>query len=151
MATVGKSNAKTFQWLGFDGVELPGSRGAVSNTPDPRARIKNRTKLSTEQLEALVGAFEREPLPSPEQRDALASKLGLAPRAVQIWFPRRALVRCERGIVRRGRVARLGLHLMRGGAGKRLAQRRHRVQLHNKQKNYKNCVCRGPKPTRRAR
>ena len=23
MATVGKSNAKTFQWLGFDGVELP--------------------------------------------------------------------------------------------------------------------------------
>ena len=67
---------RQFQWLGFDGAELPGSNGSGMACPaDPRARITNRTKLSDKQLDALVSAFDREPMPSPEQRDALAHKL----------------------------------------------------------------------------
>ena len=81
---------RQFQWLGFDGAELPGSNGSGMPCPaDPRARITNRTKLSDKQLDALVSAFDREPMPSPEQRDALAHKLDLPPRSVQIWFQNR--------------------------------------------------------------
>lgn len=50
---------------------------------------KKRTRTSTEQLKILQKAFATDPMPSSAARLALSKRLGMNPRAVQVWFQNR--------------------------------------------------------------
>lgn len=50
---------------------------------------KKRTRTSPEQLRILQKAFATDPMPSSQARLALSKKLGMNPRAVQVWFQNR--------------------------------------------------------------
>ena len=50
---------------------------------------KKRTRTSTEQLRILQRAFATDPMPSSSARLALSKRLGMNPRAVQVWFQNR--------------------------------------------------------------
>lgn len=51
--------------------------------------LPKRCKISHNQLAVLFDEFEHEPLPSFDQRQLLAQRLGMTPRSVQIWFQNR--------------------------------------------------------------
>ncbi|KAF9425661.1 hypothetical protein BGZ94_007343 [Podila epigama] len=48
-----------------------------------------RKRITTEQLEHLVGLFEKTDTPSFEIREGLAKKLGMTNREIQVWFQNR--------------------------------------------------------------
>ncbi|KAG0093231.1 hypothetical protein BGZ93_007951 [Podila epicladia] len=48
-----------------------------------------RKRITTEQLEHLVGLFEKTDTPSFEIRESLAKKLGMSNREIQVWFQNR--------------------------------------------------------------
>ncbi|KNC99877.1 uncharacterized protein SPPG_05249 [Spizellomyces punctatus DAOM BR117] len=50
---------------------------------------KKRVRTSTTQLNVLQQAFAQDPMPSAAVRTALAEKLGMTSRAVQVWFQNR--------------------------------------------------------------
>ena len=50
---------------------------------------KKRRRTSPEQLRILVNTFLRYPMPSLQMRVELSKKLGMTPRAVQVWFQNR--------------------------------------------------------------
>lgn len=50
---------------------------------------KKRTRTTSDQLRILQKAFNIDPMPSATARVALAKKLGMIPRAVQVWFQNR--------------------------------------------------------------
>ncbi len=50
---------------------------------------KKRTRTSSEQLRILQKAFATDPMPSSSSRLALSKRLGMNPRAVQVWFQNR--------------------------------------------------------------
>lgn len=50
---------------------------------------KKRTRTTSDQLRILQKAFNVDPMPSATARIALAKKLGMSPRAVQVWFQNR--------------------------------------------------------------
>lgn len=50
---------------------------------------KKRRKVAGPQLEALLAHFEADLFPTPARREALAERLGLCPREVQVWFQNR--------------------------------------------------------------
>ncbi|KAJ2780151.1 hypothetical protein GGI15_003640 [Coemansia interrupta] len=51
--------------------------------------VKHRRRTTKEQLELLEGTFKNTPKPSSDIRKALAQKLGMTAREVQIWFQNR--------------------------------------------------------------
>jgi len=61
----------------------------MSEAADGGGARAKRCKISREQLMVLVDSFEHEPLPNFDQRQALAQRLEMAPRSVQIWFQNR--------------------------------------------------------------
>jgi hypothetical protein len=50
---------------------------------------KKRTRTSSEQLRILQRAFSTDPMPSSSARLTLSKRLGMNPRAVQVWFQNR--------------------------------------------------------------
>ena len=54
-----------------------------------RAGKPRRCEKSRDQKEILIRAFEIDPLPDFDRRQALATQLGITPRAVQVWFQNR--------------------------------------------------------------
>jgi len=48
-----------------------------------------RCKITRPQLNILMQHFEDDPLPSFEKRQSIATRLGMTPRSVQIWFQNR--------------------------------------------------------------
>ncbi|KAF8986759.1 hypothetical protein BGZ52_007717 [Haplosporangium bisporale] len=57
-------------------------------TADQPKKAK-RKRITTEQLEHLVGLFEKTDTPSFEIRESLAKKLGMSNREIQVWFQNR--------------------------------------------------------------
>ncbi|KAJ2361626.1 hypothetical protein IW150_007196, partial [Coemansia sp. RSA 2607] len=51
--------------------------------------VKHRRRTTKEQLELLEGTFKNTPKPSSDIRKALAQKLSMTAREVQIWFQNR--------------------------------------------------------------
>lgn len=48
--------------------------------------FKRRNRLTKIQLDTLTETLEQTYFPSTEQRNSLAIKVGMTPRAVQVWF-----------------------------------------------------------------
>jgi hypothetical protein len=51
--------------------------------------IKKRRRLLPEETDLLVKVFDRCPRPNNDVRDQLSERLGMSPRAIQIWFQNR--------------------------------------------------------------
>jgi len=64
-------------------------RSSEDGPASPKAPKFKRCKISRPQLIVLMQHFEDDPLPSFEKRQALATRLGMTPRSVQIWFQNR--------------------------------------------------------------
>ncbi|KAK3823096.1 MAG: hypothetical protein J3Q66DRAFT_330832 [Benniella sp.] len=63
---------------------------ATSSAQQPAAQPKaKRKRITPEQLEDLVGLFEKTDTPSFEVREGLAKKLGMTNREIQVWFQNR--------------------------------------------------------------
>jgi len=56
-----------------------------------------RTKFTSEALELLKEVYERDPTPSGDTRNALATVMGVTPRKVQVWFQNRRQRQKARG------------------------------------------------------
>jgi hypothetical protein len=50
---------------------------------------KSRARTSPEQLKHLMALYEITTLPTLQQRQQLGSRVGMTPRAVQVWFQNR--------------------------------------------------------------
>lgn len=55
----------------------------------PEGSIKKRRRLLPEETDLLVKVFDRCPRPNNDVRDQLSERLGMSPRAIQIWFQNR--------------------------------------------------------------
>ncbi|KAJ3106228.1 hypothetical protein HDU97_006861 [Phlyctochytrium planicorne] len=65
---------------------------------DENSPKKKRIKTSQEQLKILQESFDRDPKPSSAARTELGERLGMSPRAIQVWFQnRRAKVKLATG------------------------------------------------------
>ncbi|KAF9426353.1 hypothetical protein BGZ76_002796 [Entomortierella beljakovae] len=64
------------------------STGDINNPMDQPKKAK-RKRITPEQLEDLVGLFEKTDTPSFEIRESLAKKLGMTNREIQVWFQNR--------------------------------------------------------------
>ncbi|KAJ3118296.1 hypothetical protein HDU96_002734 [Phlyctochytrium bullatum] len=74
-------------------------REKLTNSNDGSAR-KRRQKTSGDQLFILQEAFDNDPRPTATARKELAQRVGMTPRAVQIWFQnRRAKFKAAGGIL----------------------------------------------------
>ncbi|KAI5173130.1 hypothetical protein NEFER03_2099 [Nematocida sp. LUAm3] len=72
-------------------------QGEFKNTYYNPFHVKPRKRTSKEQLELLEQTFQTNIKPDASLRKALADKLGMTPRSVQVWFQnKRAKVKNER-------------------------------------------------------
>jgi hypothetical protein len=51
--------------------------------------VKRRKRTTSDQLQSLEHTFEKDPNPGSDVRRELASRIGMTPRAVQVWFQNR--------------------------------------------------------------
>ncbi|WOO82201.1 Retinal homeobox protein Rx1 [Vanrija pseudolonga] len=65
----------------------PPDGSGPSSMPTPRAKntSSSRRRVTAAQLEQLVAAFTNNEYPTTHERDALASRLAMPSRSVQIW------------------------------------------------------------------
>ncbi|OAG29336.1 hypothetical protein NEDG_01409 [Nematocida displodere] len=75
------------------------AQGELKNTYYNPFHVKPRKRTSKEQLEVLEKTFETNIKPDAALRKALAGKLGMTPRSVQVWFQnKRAKVKNEKSV-----------------------------------------------------
>lgn len=78
----------------------PAGRGS-SRRDELRARraqrpTKRRRRLTSAETEALIAEYAHDPKPTTDKRNAIADRLNMTPRVVQVWFQnRRAKVKRE--------------------------------------------------------
>jgi homeobox protein YOX1/YHP1 len=89
---------------GRERLAYPGNRHSVSLTYDPSSTSflapeessikKKRRRADANQLRVLNETYNRTAFPSAEERAALAKKLDMSARSIQIWYYSLQLLRC---------------------------------------------------------
>ncbi|KAH6759065.1 homeobox protein 2 [Perilla frutescens var. frutescens] len=93
---------KRSDWEDQDG-EIASSRGGISDEEDAD-NARKKLRLSKDQSVILQESFKEHNTLSPKQKMALAKRLGLRPRQVEVWFQNtraRFQNRRSRALVRR--------------------------------------------------